>query len=168
MKRKLQLERDYEHPPALVWEALTDPAALGEWLMPVFDFAAQAGNEFTFRTRPQPGWDGVVRCKVLEVVPERLLRFTWQGGNLDTEVTFRLTPTPTGTRLVLEHTGFEGLRGVIISTFLRGGWRKMLRKRLPRVLVRLAGKLGDPLVAAACQPSLYERVLGFLTKRLPN
>ena len=44
----------------------------------------------------------------------------------------------------------------------------MLRKRLPQVLVRLAGELGDPLIAAACQPSLYERVLGFLTKRLPN
>src|SRR5882672_1620934 len=138
MKRDLRLEREYDHPPALVWEALTDPAALGEWLMPTFDFAAEAGREFTFKTRPQPGWDGVVQCRVLEVVPERVLRFTWRGGNLDTEVAFRLAPTPSGTRLVLEHTGFEGLRAVIISTFLGGGWGKMLRERLPRVLARLA------------------------------
>jgi uncharacterized protein YndB with AHSA1/START domain len=58
----------YPHPREQVWSALTDPKALGLWLMPN-DFEPRVGHEFTFRTEPGPGWDGVVHCRVLEVDP---------------------------------------------------------------------------------------------------
>jgi uncharacterized protein YndB with AHSA1/START domain len=169
MKRDLRFEQIYPYPPSVVWQAVTDPAALGQWLMPVFDFAPEVGREFTFRVKPQPGWDGIVQCKVLEIEPERLLRFSWQGGALVTEVTFTLEPVLEGTRFVLEHSGFEGLRAVIISTFLRGGWGKMTRNKLPAVLERLSGGATNlPRVEAECRPSLARRILGSLTKHLPK
>jgi uncharacterized protein YndB with AHSA1/START domain len=169
MKRDLRLEQIYPYPPSAVWQAVSDPVALGEWLMPVYDFALEVGREFTFRVRPQPGWDGIVRCKVLEFEPERMLRFSWQGGALTTEVKFTLEPVAEGTRFVLEHNGFDGLRAVIISTFLRGGWGKMTRNKLPAVLARLGGS--QKIVVAPtyqCQPSLVRRVLGGLTNFLPK
>jgi uncharacterized protein YndB with AHSA1/START domain len=51
----------------VAWQALTDPQALAEWLMPVEGFAPVVGREFRLRARPMPGWDGVIDGKVLEV-----------------------------------------------------------------------------------------------------
>ena len=46
------LEFELRHPPAKVWRALTEPALLSEWLLPVTGFALEPGAEFTFRTDP--------------------------------------------------------------------------------------------------------------------
>jgi uncharacterized protein YndB with AHSA1/START domain len=169
MRRDLRLERIYPYAPSVVWQAISDPAALGEWLMPVFDFAPEVGREFTFRVKPQPGWDGVVHCSVLEVLPEQRLRFSWLGGGIETEVAFTLEPVAAGTRLLLEHTGFDGLRAVLISRFLRGGWGKMTRDKLPRVLARLAGgDSGGQGAAEQCHTTLIGRIVGRLTELLPK
>jgi hypothetical protein len=45
MKRDLWLEQIYPYPPSVVWQAVTDPAALGQWLMPVFNFAPEASSQ---------------------------------------------------------------------------------------------------------------------------
>lgn len=44
---------------------------------------------------------------VIAVEPERLLRYTWRNGPLDTVVTWRLVPEGKGTRVLLEHHGFD-------------------------------------------------------------
>jgi uncharacterized protein YndB with AHSA1/START domain len=44
---QIEHEETYPHPPERVWQALTDPAELGVWLMPT-GFAALAGHKFTF------------------------------------------------------------------------------------------------------------------------
>ncbi|HEY2671370.1 MAG TPA: SRPBCC domain-containing protein, partial [Rugosimonospora sp.] len=49
----------------------------------------------------------VVHCRVLAIEPERLLRISWRGGPLDTTVAWRLAPEGRGTRLFLEHDGFD-------------------------------------------------------------
>jgi uncharacterized protein YndB with AHSA1/START domain len=168
MNRDLRFETIYPYPPSVVWQAVTDPVALGEWLMPVFNFVPDVGREFTFRVKPQPGWDGVVNCRVLEVQPEHLLRFSWQGGSLTTDVKFILEPVAAGTRFILEHNGFAGLRAVIISNFLRGGWGKMTRQKLPAVLERLGGSVATSPRNDPCHVSLPRRLLGTLTKFLPK
>jgi uncharacterized protein YndB with AHSA1/START domain len=78
----------FPHPPEKVWRALTNPGLLASWLMPN-DFEPRVGHRFTFRTDPVPGhgFDGIVRCEVLELVPARRLRISWAGGGLDTTVT---------------------------------------------------------------------------------
>jgi uncharacterized protein YndB with AHSA1/START domain len=98
---------DLPHSPQKVWRALTEPALLTEWLLPVVGFELERGSAFTLRAQPQPGWDGVVSCRFLEIEPQRKLRYTWVVGDIDTVVTFTLTPTTSGTRLSLVQSGFK-------------------------------------------------------------
>jgi uncharacterized protein YndB with AHSA1/START domain len=144
MKRDLKLERVYPQPPERVWRALTDRRALSQWLMET-DFEPTLGHRFTFRSRPQPGWDGITYCEVTELDPPRRLAYTWRGGpgkdrplTLDTVVRFTLTPEGSGTRLTLEHTGFSGLKSVLVSFMMKAGWAKMLRGSLDRVIAGLS------------------------------
>src|SRR5215213_8576330 len=96
------------------------------------DFAPRVGHAFTFRTPPQPGFDGIVRCTVLELDPPRRLVYSWQGGPMKqpTTVTWTLKSVPEGTRLRLEHTGFVGATGFAISALLGRGWRGIVERRL--------------------------------------
>src|SRR5262245_39749889 len=90
----ISFEFDLHHPLDKVWRALTDPALLAEWLLPVIGLELQPGAAFTFKTQPYPGWDGTVNCRMLEIEAHRKLSYTWVVGDmLDTVVTFTLAPT---------------------------------------------------------------------------
>jgi uncharacterized protein YndB with AHSA1/START domain len=83
------------------------------------------------------GWRGFVECEVLEVEHERLLKISWVGDEKvkPQTVTYRLADDGAGTRLTLDHEGFEGLGGFMLSKFiLKPGWKVMLRKRLAKVI----------------------------------
>jgi len=142
MSRNLHFVRIYPHPPTRVWQALTDPKALTEWLMEN-DFEPIVGHRFCFRTKPMPGFDGVVRCEVVEIDAPRRLVYTWQGGGMrqSTLVTWTLEEIAEGTRLRLEHTGFEGLGGLTASFILGLGWPRLLRWALPRTLAALDAEM---------------------------
>jgi uncharacterized protein YndB with AHSA1/START domain len=103
----ISFEFDLHHLPEKVWQALTDPALLAEWLLPVTDLELDPGAPFTLKAPPQPGWDGLVHCRFLEIEAQRKLSYTWVVGDIDTVVTFTLTPTTSGTRLGLEQSGFR-------------------------------------------------------------
>lgn len=106
----IAFELDLKHPPAKVWRALTDPVLLSEWLLPVTGLKLELGTAFTFKTDPFPGWDGTVNCRVLEAEVEKRLSYAWVVGEsmeLDTVVTFTLTPTDAGTRLTVVQSGFK-------------------------------------------------------------
>jgi uncharacterized protein YndB with AHSA1/START domain len=140
MKRDLSFEYDYPFPVADVWWALTDAATLSDWLMPN-DIRPVVGHRFRFETKPAPGFDGIVHCEVLRVEPLHVLSYTWRGGGVDTVVTFTLTPTPEGTRLRLDHVGFDGMRAVLVSLILGSGWKSAhMREGLVRVLTLRASE----------------------------
>lgn len=134
---------DYDLPESTeqVWRALTEPKLLEAWLMPN-DIRAEVGHKFNFHTQPVPGWDGTVYCEVLEVVPQQRLVYSWQGGSkkldgygreLDTVVTWTLTPTANGgTLLHLEHAGFDGESFAFKA--LGQGWRGKVATRISQVL----------------------------------
>lgn len=103
----VSFEFDLHHKPQKVWRALTDPVLLAEWLLPVTGFSLEPETTFAFKAPPAPGWDGTVNCRLLEVEPHRMLSYAWVVGDIDTVVTFILTPTPSGTRLTLVQTGFK-------------------------------------------------------------
>lgn len=124
------------HAPAKVWRALTDPTLLSQWLLPIVDLRLEPGATFAFRAEPQPGWDGVVNGTMVEIDPQRTLRYRWVVGDIDTVVTFTLAPTASGTRLSLVQSGFKpeqkrNLNGA------RYGW-KMMGGKLVDVLARVA------------------------------
>ncbi len=133
----IAFEFDLPQGPATVWRALTDPALLSRWLLPVTGFAPTPGTAFTYRTDPMPGWDGVVDCVVLESEPLHRLRYRWIVGDLDTVVTFTLTPTDTGTRVMLVQSGFRPDQKQNFGG-ARYGWR-MMGGRLLELLDTLDG-----------------------------
>ena len=103
----ISFEFDLHHSPEKVWRALTDPVLLTEWLLPVIELKLEPGAAFTFKTQPQPGWDGIVNCQFLEIEAHWKLSWRWIVGDIDTVVTFTLTPTASGTRLSLVQSGFR-------------------------------------------------------------
>ncbi len=146
MSRSFTIHVDYDHSPPRVWRALTEREAIASWLMDN-DFEPRVGHRFTLRTEPGPGFDGVVRCEVLELEPpgdgaNRVARmvWSWRGGPIDTVVTFELQPTPRGTRLRVTQSGFSGVKGAIVRPILRGGSRTIYRRRLAAVLEQLASE----------------------------
>ena len=131
----ISFEFDLPHGPEKVWRALTDPALLAEWLLPVLDLKLQRGAAFTFRTQPYPGWDGRVDCRFVEIEPLRKLSYTWVVGDmLDTVVTFTLTATASGTRLSLVQSGFKPDQKQNFGG-ARYGWR-MMGDRLVALLAK--------------------------------
>lgn len=114
----------YPFPPELVWRALTEPEVLASWLMPN-DIEPVVGHRFQFRTKPAPGFDGIVHCEVLEADAPRRLVYSWGGGPTKarpTRVEWTLERVEGGTRLVLEHSGFHGMSGYFLRSMLGRGW----------------------------------------------
>jgi uncharacterized protein YndB with AHSA1/START domain len=142
MTDTITVDQFLAHPPTTVWRALTDSDLLARWLMPN-NFAPIVGHHFTFRTEPQPayGFDGLVRCQVLELDPDHRMRWSWRGGRLDTTVTWTLVVEGRGTRLFLEHAGFDpddpAQRQTL--TILRGGWRSHVLPALAAIIDTLSG-----------------------------
>lgn len=127
--RSVVVERDLPHPPEKVWRALTQPHLVEEWLMRN-DFRPVAGHRFELRF----DW-GVVFCEVLEVELNEKLAYTWTAGELQSVVTWTLTPTSTGTHLHMEQVGFPAdhpqyYRGA------RAGWPRFFAA-LEQVLMKM-------------------------------
>jgi len=133
----ISFEFDLHHSPAKVWRALTDPVLLAEWLLPVVDLELEQGAAFTFKTQPHGGWDGTVNCRFLVIEPRRKLSYTWGVGNMDIDsvVTFTLTPTASGTHLSLVQSGFKPDQKQNFAG-ARYGW-KMMGGKLVDVLARI-------------------------------
>lgn len=131
----ISFEFDLHHSPEKVWRALTDPELLAEWLLPVVDLDLEPEAAFAFKAQPQPGWDGTVNCRFLEIEPHRKLSYTWVVGDLDTVVTFTLTPTASGTRLSLVQSGFKPEQKRNFAG-ARYGW-KMMGGKLVDLLARI-------------------------------
>lgn len=145
MSKAINLKWHVAHQPEDVWQCLTDSELIAQWLMEN-DFKPQVGHRFRFHTKPIPkmGFDGIVYCEVLEVVPVQKLVYSWKGGprpgviQLDTILTWTLEPIATGTVIHLEHKGFEGFKNYIASVFMDHGWKKKIQKRFGEILDSLA------------------------------
>ena len=133
----ITFEFELRHAPQKVWRALTDPALLAEWLLPAVGLELAPGAAFTLHAPPQPGWDGLVNCRFLEIEAGRKLSYAWVVGGmeLDTVVTFTLTPTAEGTRLTLVQSGFKPEQKRNFGG-ARYGWKLMGGK-----LVELLGRI---------------------------
>jgi uncharacterized protein YndB with AHSA1/START domain len=131
----ISFEFDLHHSPEKVWRALTDPVLLAEWLLPVVDLELEPEGKFTFKAPPQPGWDGAVNCRFLEIEALRKLSYTWVVGDIDTVVTFTLTPTASGTHLSLVQSGFKPDQKANFAG-ARYGW-KMMGGKLVDLLARI-------------------------------
>lgn len=122
------VEREVPFPPEKIWRALTQPHLIEEWLMKN-DFEPVVDHRFNLSA----DW-GTVDCRVQTVEPNRQLSYTWDSKDLESVVTWLLTPTSTGTRLRMEQTGFRTDQ----QPYYRGataGWQRFFAA-LEQVLAR--------------------------------
>jgi uncharacterized protein YndB with AHSA1/START domain len=130
MTETIRREVTLEAAPDRVWRALTDSSEIAEWMYPN-DFRPEVGHRFTLQVpvNPKADFDGVVRCEVVECVPEKTLRFTWEGGDVvGTSVRYELESAGDDTILRFEHAGFD-LNAPWAEQALHGaeyGWNMML------------------------------------------
>jgi uncharacterized protein YndB with AHSA1/START domain len=134
MTKTIRREIAIPQPREQVWRAITDSATLAEWMFPN-DFEPRIGHRFTFRVpgNPKMNFDGlVVRCEVLECEPPSRLVFSWSAGGPveNTQVSFQLEPDGEGTRILVEHSGFDiaqpwGEQAFAGAEF---GWAKMFKQ----------------------------------------
>jgi len=149
MTRDIIQRWQFPHPPELIWEFLTDPVLLAQWLSPN-NFRAELGYEFRFDTQPKVkmGFDGIIYCKVMEMDAPRRLTYSWKGGprpgtiTLDSVVSWTLTANVNGTELLLEHTGFQGMKNYLTYLVMNKGWQK-ISKRLGSKLNQSANYAGS-------------------------
>ncbi len=121
----IQLTEFIPHPPARVWAALTDPATHAKWWA-AGDVRAVVGHRFTL----DMGQWGLQPCEVLAVEPERLLSYSFAPGTLNTTITWRMKAEGSGTRLSLEHKGFD-LDSPMGKTAFQGmgnGWPSVIAR----------------------------------------
>ncbi|MCT9933388.1 SRPBCC domain-containing protein [Planotetraspora sp. A-T 1434] len=125
----LHLDEFLPHPPHKVWRALTEPELVSRWLM-TDDFRLEVGHRYTMTAQPMPstGFSGVATCRVLEFEPEKLLTTSWKdeaGNGIEFTVSWRLEPEGRGTRLFLDHEGFDPGDPLHqrARSIMEGGWR---------------------------------------------
>jgi uncharacterized protein YndB with AHSA1/START domain len=128
------VERELPFPPEKIWRALTQPHLIEDWLMKN-DFEPVVGHRFNLRRSPQPDLNIVVDCRVLVVEPNKTLCYSWAAFDLESVVTWTLTPTSTGTHLRMEQSGFRPDQKQAYGG-AKGGWRQAFAK-LEQVLGRM-------------------------------
>lgn len=147
----IQVDQYFPHPPAKLWRALTVPDLMAQWLMPN-DFQPIVGHHFTFHGRPvaQTGFSGRIACQVLELTPPKHLRISWADADNPhskaTEVAWTLQPESSGTRLFLEHSGFDpdDPTQQLARRLMNGGWRSHVLRRLDDLLRQFRPDEGYP------------------------
>lgn len=134
---EIVVDEVFPHAPQVVWKALTDGALMARWLMPPTGFAPVEGCDFTFQTTPAGEWDGVIRCRVLEVRENERFTYAWAGGaeanegygsRLDTVVTWTLARDEAGTRVRVVHSGFVLPRNETAYRNMSDGWKTVVRR----------------------------------------
>lgn len=145
--QEIVVDEVFPHAPAAIWKALTTGELIGRWLMEPTGFQAVEGTTFTYQTTPAGAWDGVIRCRVLEVKPNERLVYSWEGGDaanagygsrLETVVTWSLAPGDGGTRVRLVHSGFVLPANETAYRNMSNGWTKVVRN-LDDVVGQTAG-----------------------------
>ena|ERR1700760_4712047 len=132
MKKDILQTWFFHQPPAEIWEYLTKPELLEQWLTKT-DFQPVVGHKFRFLTKPHPGTGQAhhAYCEVLEVIPQKRLSYSWKKGasekeiSVDSVVTWTLTAKNGGTELQLQHNGFAILEDTLAH---EAGWNFCMNK----------------------------------------
>ena len=140
MNDRIEKRIDLKAPIDRVWRALADHRQFGQWFRVKMNDPFVPGQEAVGQVL-YPGYEHIIwRAVIQKMEPETYFSFTWHpyavnpGVNYDQEeptlVEFRLTPTPSGTLLVLTESGFDKIPAERRNeAFLRndGGWNEQVR-----------------------------------------
>ncbi|MEU0505410.1 SRPBCC domain-containing protein [Nocardia sp. NPDC005998] len=151
----IHVDQFLAHSPGKVWRALTEPELLARWFMPA-DFRLEVGHRYTIDAKalPATGFSGVIAAEVLAFELERMLRVGWRDADptaehgADWTITWILRPEGKGTRLFLEHAGFDPDNPLQqrARSIMDAGWRSHVMRSIEEVLRDAAlGSGGSPI-----------------------
>ncbi len=121
--KSISVDQFIARPPERVWQALVTPEQLAKWWAPG-DIAPIVGHKFFME---MPGW-GNTPCQILEVDEPLRLVYTFADWTL----TWRLVAEGSGTRLFLDHAGFDldNPQHMFGYEHMGPGWRDEILPRL--------------------------------------
>lgn len=124
MKDSITKEKVFNHPIDKVWNAISKGEEISTWFIKA-DFKAEKGYNYTFTASEDKGCL-TITGEVKQSNPY-VLEYTWivENTNVETTVTWTLTPTDNGTKLHLKHSGISNYAGdTAIAMFesFNGGW----------------------------------------------
>ncbi|WPR70348.1 SRPBCC domain-containing protein [Flavobacterium sp. NG2] len=108
--KNIIIERVFNAPLPLVWKALTEKELMKQWYFDLEEFKVEIGFKFQFTGGPSPEKQYVHLCKIVEVIQEQKLAYTWryEGFEGNSLVIFELIPVNENqTKLKLTHSGIE-------------------------------------------------------------
>jgi len=121
-------------PPEKVFRALTDPARLAKWwgapdkyLTQNWQVDLRVGGRWSGDVTEGGRVTGTGHGEILELDPPRLLVWSWNTSwdeSSGSTIRYELTPTATGTRVEVTHSGFARPE---ISENYRRGWPTVLK-----------------------------------------
>jgi uncharacterized protein YndB with AHSA1/START domain len=111
----VELSLDIDALPRDVFRALTREEDIDRWMTARSEVELVPGGKYRF------GWTGEGPVRILDVVPDEKLCYTWEhGSDPETVVTWTLEGSGGATRLLLVHSGF----GERDTEDFRTGWLK--------------------------------------------
>jgi uncharacterized protein YndB with AHSA1/START domain len=120
-----------------VWTALTDKQQMKQWYFDLAEFRAEKGFQFQFTGGPDAEHQYLHLCEVTEVVPEKLLTYSWRydGYAGNSFVTFELSEQAGKTLLRLTHSGLESFPANnpdFAASNFEAGWNEILHVSLKK------------------------------------
>jgi uncharacterized protein YndB with AHSA1/START domain len=135
MQKEIKHSWFFNQSPQEVWEYLTKPELLEQWLMKN-DFKPTVGRKFHFIGECNDEGKAAAHCEVLEIIPYSRLSYSWQTNSVkdnkpfSSKVVWTLTPKNNGTELQLVHNGFTLMEDVIAHN---DGWTRIGNKIVERL-----------------------------------
>jgi uncharacterized protein YndB with AHSA1/START domain len=129
--------------PKIVYEALTDPAALRVWLAEHAEVELPGKYEFWGRYTP----DGAEPHQRVLHVDERTIRFAWTVEGVETTVEFELAEDADGTLVTLSQTDLPSFESILADT---AGARGALQTFWALAIANLADYLADRALTPMC------------------
>lgn len=130
------VERTYNAPVEKIWRALTDRDEMKQWYFDIAEFKAEPGFEFQFTGGDPDGVQYLHLCKIIDVVPNKKLSYTWRydGYEGNSLVIFDLVPDSNKTTVRVSHFGlqtFPALKAFAKQNF-EAGWTEILGSLLKK------------------------------------
>lgn len=142
LKSTFSIEHLFDTPVTKAWNALTRNDEIKQWFFDLPEFRPEIGFEFSWvhkESKNQSFIEYTHFCKIIEVIPERKLVYTWQYVNYEgySEVQFELFKEVSKTLVKVTHTGinsFPQQEGMKIEDFV-DGWTIAIKESLHNYLL---------------------------------
>jgi uncharacterized protein YndB with AHSA1/START domain len=134
------IERSYNAPAKMIWNALTDSKQIQQWYFPITEFKPVVGFEFQF----EGGSETVTYlhlCKITEVVEGKKIAYSWKydGYQGNSIVIWELFEEGQKTRVKITHEGLDTFpqdKPDFSRSSFTGGWTYFADKALKNFVER--------------------------------